>query len=137
MSEYVRTASARVASKPETAVPQGGQKLLVAGGVLAALGASSCCILPLVLFSVGVSGAWIGNLTALAPYQPVFVAAALVFLAVGFWRVYRQPKVACAEGSACARPGANRVAKIGLWLATALVFAAVAFPYAAPMLLDL
>jgi len=109
----------------------------MAGGVLAALGASSCCILPLVLFSIGVSGAWIGNLTALAPYQPVFVAAALVFLAVGFWRVYRQPKVSCAEGSACARPGANRVAKIGLWLATVLVFAAVAFPYAAPMLLDL
>ncbi|MDT7531483.1 mercuric transporter MerT family protein [Sphingopyxis sp. SE2] len=109
----------------------------MAGGVLAALGASTCCILPLVLFSIGVGGAWIGNLTALAPYQPVFVAAALVFLAVGFWRVYRQPKVDCAEGSACARPGASRIAKFGLWAATVLVFAAVAFPYAAPFLLDL
>ena len=27
--------------------------------------ASSCCILPLVLFSLGVSGAWIGNFTQL------------------------------------------------------------------------
>src|SRR3546814_3398123 len=67
--------------------------LLMAGGVLAALGASSCCILPLVLFSIGVSGAWIGNLNALAPYQPLFAFAALVILAVGFWRVYSQPKV--------------------------------------------
>ncbi|GAA0738405.1 mercuric transporter MerT family protein [Sphingobium sp. SA2] len=137
MSEYVRTAPARLTGKPEAGTSQGGQKLLMAGGILAALGASSCCILPLVLFSIGVSGAWIGNLTALAPYQPVFVVAALVFLAVGFWRVYRQPKVDCAEGSACARPGASRIAKIGLWAATVLVFAAMAFPYAVPFLLDL
>ncbi len=46
------------------------QRLAVAGGFLGALAASSCCILPLVLFSLGVSGAWIGNFTQLAPYQP-------------------------------------------------------------------
>ena len=31
------------------------------------MAASSCCTLPLVLFGLGVSGAWIGNLTQLAP----------------------------------------------------------------------
>ncbi|MGH6880679.1 MAG: mercuric transporter MerT family protein, partial [Hypericibacter sp.] len=46
-------------------------ELIAAGGVLGALAAMSCCILPLVLFALGISGAWIGNLTALAPYQPV------------------------------------------------------------------
>jgi len=127
MSEYVRTAPARVTGKPEAGTSQGGQKLLMAGGILAALGASSCCILPLVLFSIGVSGAWIGNLTALAPYQPVFVAAALVFLAVGFWRVYRQPKVDCVEGSACARPGADRVRQRGVISAVALGHRQAAF----------
>ena len=35
------------------------QKLVAAGGVIGALAASSCCILPLVLFGLGVSGAWI------------------------------------------------------------------------------
>jgi hypothetical protein len=50
------------------------QKLVAAGGVLGALAASSCCILPLVLFGLGVSGAWIGNLTRLAPYQLYFIA---------------------------------------------------------------
>ena len=39
-----------------------------AGGMLGALAASSCCILPLALFTLGISGAWIANLTALAPY---------------------------------------------------------------------
>lgn len=40
-------------------------RLVAAGGILGALAASSCCIIPLVLFSLGISGAWIGNLTAL------------------------------------------------------------------------
>lgn len=114
-----------------------GERLLAAGGILAALGASSCCILPLVLFSLGVSGAWMGNLTALAPFQPLFVAAALAFLGVGLWRVYWRPKVACAEGSYCARPASNRIAKIGLWTATILVLAAATFPYTARLFIDI
>ena len=66
-----------------------GQRLLAIGGMLGALAASSCCILPLVLFSLGVSGAWIGNFTRLAPYQPFFVAATVLFLGSGYWLVYR------------------------------------------------
>ncbi len=50
------------------------QKLTAAGGIAAALGAASCCVVPFILFMLGVSGAWIGNLTALEPYQPVFAA---------------------------------------------------------------
>jgi hypothetical protein len=53
------------------------QKLVAVGGILGAVAASSCCIVPLLLFSLGVSGAWIGNLTRLAPYQPIFVAMTL------------------------------------------------------------
>ena len=110
--------------------------LLATVGLLAALGASSCCLLPLGLFLVGVSGAWIGNLAALAPYQPVFVAVALACLAGGFFAVYRKPKVAaCAEGSYCARPASDRIAKVALWSAAAVVAAALAFPYAASILL--
>ena len=54
--------------------------ILATGGLLGALAASSCCIVPLVLFTLGVGGAWIGNLTALAPYQLLFVALTLGFL---------------------------------------------------------
>jgi mercuric ion transport protein len=114
----------------------GGQKLLAAGGLLGALAASSCCILPLALFSLGIGGAWIGNLTVLAPYQPIFVAITLAILGFGFYRVYR-PQVACAEGAACARPLSNRLVKLSLWGATLLVALALAFPYLAPLILDL
>jgi mercuric ion transport protein len=115
--------------------PNTGNSLLAAGGIVAALGASTCCILPLVLFTLGVSGAWIGNLTALATYQPFFVAAAVGFIALGFLRVYRRQPVACAEGY-CARPASFRVAKIGLFTAAFLVCVALAFPYIARFLLE-
>ena len=111
-----------------------GSALLAAGGILAAIGASSCCVLPLVFFALGVSGAWVGNLTALAPYQPIFVAVAVACLAFGFVRVYRRP-AACAEGEACARPLPNRAVKLSLWLAAVLLVAAILFPYAAPLIL--
>jgi mercuric ion transport protein len=91
---------------------------------------------PLGLFSVGATGAWIGNLTALAPYQPVFVVVTLGFLATGFWMVYGKPKAACAEGTSCARPSSDRLVKVALWSATVLVAAALAFPYVAPRLLN-
>src|SRR6266436_10279616 len=113
-----------------------GQKLMAAGGLLGALAASSCCILPLVLFSLGVSGAWIGNFTQLAPYQPYFIAATIAFLGCGYWLVYRASRVACADGEACARPMPNRLVKLGLLLATALVVAAIGFDFLAPLFLD-
>ncbi len=111
--------------------------LAVFGAVLGALASSSCCVVPLALFSIGVGGAWIGNLAALAPYQPYFVAPTLVFLGAGFVMVYRRPKAAAgADGAFCARPVAGRITKTALWLSTVLVAAAAAFPYVAPLLLD-
>lgn len=126
-----------ISQSDHDAAPNSGNGLLVVGGILAALGASSCCVLPLLLFTLGVSGAWISNLTALAPYQPLFVAGAVGFLALGFVRVHRHPKVPCAEGSYCARPASSRVAKLGLWVAASLVTVAVIFPYVARFVLEI
>src|SRR5712691_9188889 len=115
---------------------QARSRWIAAGGILGAIAASSCCILPLVLFTLGISGAWIGNLTALAPYQPIFLVMTAGFLGFGFWRVYRRPKVvACADGS-CARPVSNRIVKSALWTAPVLVLAALSFPYVAPIILS-
>lgn len=109
--------------------------LMSLGGILAALGAGACCVVPFALFTFGISGAWISNLTALAPYQPIFAAVTLGFLGSGFYLVYRKPKVACAEGSYCAKPNSGRIAKIGLWTATVLVIIALGFPKLAPLFL--
>ena len=111
--------------------------LLSIGGIAAALGAASCCVVPFALFFLGVSGAWIGNLTALEPYQPIFVAISLVCLAYGFYVTYGRPKTeSCSEGSYCAKPSSRRNAKIGLWTATVLIVVAVGFPHVAPLFLQ-
>jgi mercuric ion transport protein len=112
------------------------QRLIAAGGVLGALAASSCCIVPLVLFGLGVSGAWIGNLTRLAPYQPYFLAATAACLGYGYRLVYRSGNRACADGEVCARPLPNRIVKTGLVLATILALGALAFDFLAPLILQ-
>src|SRR6202048_3558724 len=80
---------------------QRGQRLTAAGGLVAALAASSCCTLPLVLFSLGASGAWIGNFTRLAPYQPCFIAATIALLGYGYWLVFSAPQPALPAQGAC------------------------------------
>lgn len=111
------------------------QRLVAAGGILGALAASSCCIVPLVLFSLGIGGAWIGNLTALAPYKPFFVAGTTGLLGYGFYLVYWKPRRACADAAACARPIPSRIVQLALWIATVIVVSAFAFDYIAPLLL--
>jgi mercuric ion transport protein len=112
------------------------QAALAVGGLLGALAASSCCILPVALFSLGISGAWIANFTQLAPYKPYFVAAAVVLLTAGYWLVRRSTQRACAGGEACARPLPTRIVKIVLVAATALVIVAAVFDCIAPHLLS-
>ena len=114
-------ASDRSAAQPAT-------RLLSLAGIVAAIGAASCCVIPFLLFALGVSGAWIGNLTALEPYQPIFAAVSLGFIGWGAWRLRRKAKIACAEGY-CATDRADRIAQIGLWTAAVLIVIALVFPY--------
>jgi len=110
--------------------------MFASGGMLGALAMSSCCILPLVLFSLGVTGAWIGNLAALYPYKLYFLVPTAALLAGGFYTVYRKPKAAaCEEAGYCATPISDRINKSVLWGSSVLVLAALAFPYFAPMVL--
>ena len=74
-----------------------GNGLLVAG-ILAAIGASACCVGPLVLLALGISGAWITSLTELEPYRPIFIGLTVLFLAFAFYRLYLAPRV-CTPGS--------------------------------------
>jgi mercuric ion transport protein len=113
---------------------QHSQYLVAASGLLGAVAASSCCIIPLVLFGLGVSGAWIGNLTRLAPYQPYFVAITVAVLGYGYWLVYRSSQATSADGKACGWPGSNRVVKLGLVLATVLVVVELGFDFIAPLI---
>ncbi|MBI2311462.1 MAG: mercuric transport protein [Betaproteobacteria bacterium] len=95
----------------------------LAGGVLAAIGASLCCMGPLVLVTLGIGGSWLANLAALTPYRPYFLGAAAVFLALAFRKIYLVPATggqACSAGAACAVPGTRRAYRILFWMVVAL-----------------
>jgi mercuric ion transport protein len=99
----------------------------VAGAVAAAFAASACCLGPLVLAVLGLGGA--ASALALAAYRPYFLALTAVLLAGAFYMTYRRPAKACGPGESCTMPGATRAGRVLLWVASAIVLLAAAFPY--------
>lgn len=104
---------------------------LLAGGV-AALLASACCLGPLVLVGLGISGAWIGSLSAMEPYRPLFIGAALVAMFFAYRQIFR-PAEDCKPGDVCAVPQVRRGYQAMFWIVATLVLIALAFPYVLPL----
>jgi len=101
-------------------------------GVMAALGASVCCLGPLVLLALGVGGAWVGNLTMMEPYRPIFVGVTLLFLGLAFRNLYRAPRV-CAPGKSCDAPQSLKRQRFTFWSVTVLLLGLLAVPWFAPL----
>nr|WP_275288884.1 mercuric ion transporter MerT [Halomonas elongata] len=109
-----------------------GRGPLAIGGVAGIL-ASACCLGPLILITLGVSGAWIGNLTALEPYRPLFIGVALVAMFFAWRRIFR-PVNKCQPGEVCALPRVRVAFKVLFWGVVVLVLIALVFPYVLPLL---
>ena len=104
-------------------------------GVLGALAMTSCCILPLVLVSLGVTGVFIAQLGALYAYKWYTFALSAAFLGYGFKKAYKPVSAeSCADGT-CSRPINRTVMRATLWGATAVVAMAMVFPYVTPFIL--
>lgn len=100
-----------------------------AGGAVGALGIASCCLLPLILLSLGFGGTWMGSLAALTPFKPLFIVLTATMLGYGHYIVYFAPKRTCAESGACPTPRTTRWMKVILWGATALALAGLGVEY--------
>lgn len=98
------------------------------GAALAAIGASVCCVVPLVLVLLGISGAWIANLTALDAWRPWFSVATVACLGWAFWRLYG-PAARCRIDGSCVDPSRLRRLRRSLWIATGLIALLLLFPY--------
>lgn len=104
-------------------------------GLLGALAMTSCCILPLLLISLGVTGVFIGQLTALYAYKWVTFSLAAAALGFGFWKAYRPASSEDCGDATCNRPLDRGLMRGLLWGALVVVLVALAFPYAAPLVL--
>lgn len=103
-------------------------------GVLAAIGASACCVGPLVLLALGIGGAWIANLTSLERLRPWLIAATVLFLGLAFRRLYLQPQV-CETGTACAEPLVVTRQRLIFWVVALALLAVLSVPWLAPLFL--
>ncbi len=109
---------------------------LVALAVVASLLASTCCVLPLVLVLVGITGAWMSMLVAMKPVTPYAIAVCIGALGWAGWLLFK-PAAACKIGDApgedgsCAttRPVARRVFVVCALLIALLL----SFPQFAPL----
>ena len=85
------------------------------GGITAALGASLCCLGPLVLLSMGVSGAWISNLSQLEAYRPIFIFLVIILFSLSAWQLFK-PKQVCSTEKLCVSATVRRQRIILFWL---------------------
>ncbi|WP_286823391.1 MULTISPECIES: mercuric transporter MerT family protein [unclassified Idiomarina] len=91
--------------------PKGNSSLIT--GVVAAILASACCLIPFILLSIGLSGAWLSSLSALDPFRPLFIGIALIAL----YFAYR-----------------NMAKKAPFWVIACLVALFIIFPHILPYL---
>jgi mercuric ion transport protein len=99
---------------------------------LAAIAGSLCCVAPLLLLTLGISGAWIGQLTALEPYRPIFIGVTAIFVGLAFRQLYIVP-ARCAPAEVCANPRLQRRQRQIFWVVVAGLAVLIAFPWYAPL----
>jgi mercuric ion transport protein len=100
-------------------------------GVVAGVSASVCCVGPLVLLALGISGVLIGNLTALELYRPFFIGLTLLFLGLAFRKLYLAPH--CPPGTSCAELRVIKRQRLTFWLVSALLLGLLMAPWVVPL----
>lgn len=95
----------------------------LAGTIVAAILASSCCIGPLVLAGLGIGS--IGAFSSLEKYRPIFMLVTFAFIGMAFYFTYRKKN----GEDACCKTRTNRIKKIALWVITVVAVGLMLFPY--------
>lgn len=106
----------------------------IATGAISALGASTCCVLPLVLISVGAGGAWVAQIRELERFYYLFLAVALAAFGFAFYRLYLR-SAPCEPEAACAAPAVRRRQRVAFWITLVSAKALVLSPFYVPHLL--
>ncbi len=105
------------------------------GAVLAAIGASVCCVGPLLLVSLGIGGAWMSALTSMETFRPYFIILTLIFIGLGYRKLFFVP-VSCKENESCASPEVKHKQRMIFWIGSALILLLLTFPWYAPFFME-
>ena len=105
-------------------------KTSLTSGGLASVAATLCCVMPFVLLMLGISGAWISYLVALEPYQPIFVAVALVALFFAYKGIFINNNLCTENDKFCAKPSVNRIYKTAFYVVAIMLVLSIVAPYA-------
>ena len=118
------------------AAPSSGiSKGTLIGSIIAGIAASSCCVGPLVLLTLGVSGSWIGNLSAMEVFRPYLMGITLILLGLAFRKLYLLPQ-ACAVDAPCATPSNLRKQRLVFWLVSLFILLMISFPWYAEYIIE-
>jgi mercuric ion transport protein len=92
-----------------------------------ALGASACCIGP-VLFSLLGAGALGAASVKLEPYRPWFMGLTVLLVGMAFYGAYRPNQAEACHDGICT-PQSRRTAKVLAWVVAVMAAILIAFPY--------
>ncbi|MGR3177742.1 MAG: mercuric transporter MerT family protein [Candidatus Anammoxibacter sp.] len=95
----------------------------LAGTIVAAILASSCCIGPLILAGLGIGS--VGVFSPLGKYRPIFMLVTFAFIGVAFYFTYRKKN----ETDACCATKTNTIKKVTLWVIAIIAICLLFFPY--------
>lgn len=106
--------------------PPAGARLATLGGLAAAFGVASCCALPLLLTTLGLSATWLAGVALVAaPHRTLLMAVAAAGLLGGAFLLWRQRRgsKACDAGATCAPRGTPWFTLTGLVIGAGLLLA--------------
>lgn len=92
-----------------------------------ALGASACCIGP-VVFSLLGAGALAAASVKLEPYRPWFIGVTVLLAGVAFYGAYRPSQTEACQDGVCT-PQSKRTARVLAWIVALMAAMLIAFPY--------
>ncbi len=102
----------------------------MAASLIAAFGASICCIGPIAAALFGMTS--LAALVKYEPLRPFFAVITFGFLGAAFYMTYRKrPADVCEPDSVCATRGVDRVQRfnrIMLWIAVVVAMIVLTFP---------
>jgi mercuric ion transport protein len=106
-----------------------GSVLLTFTGLAAAFGVASCCGLPFLLATAGLSTAWLTSFALpAAPHRSILLVVGATCLAGGAMLLWRQQRMAtCTPRAVCARPAVKSLTLAGLLVGLVLLYLGYAY----------